>query len=54
MTKNLTEQESIHCLNSLLVGCELLELLDKIKEKGIDSLSADQLKQLEIYSKQII
>ena len=32
MKKNLTEQESIHCLNSLLVGCELLELLDKIKE----------------------
>jgi hypothetical protein len=32
----------------------LNDLLDKIKEKGIDSLSADQLKQLEIYSKQII
>lgn len=32
----------------------LNDLLDKIKEKGIDSLSADQLKQLENYSKQII
>lgn len=29
-------------------------LLDKIKEKGIDSLSANQLAQLEIYSNQII
>jgi len=32
----------------------LNDLLDKIKEKGIDSLSENQLKQLEIYSKQII
>ena len=32
----------------------LNDLLDKIKEKGIDSLSEIQLKQLEIYSKQII
>ena len=32
----------------------LNDLLDKIKEKGIDSLSANQLKQLENYSKQII
>jgi hypothetical protein len=30
--KNITEQESIHCLNALLVGCEFLELLDKVKE----------------------
>lgn len=32
----------------------LNDLLDKIKEKGIDSLSENQLKQLENYSKQII
>ena len=32
----------------------LNELLDKIKEKGIDSLSQNQLQLLETYSKQII
>lgn len=32
----------------------LNDLLDKIKEKGIDSLSANQLELLENYSKQII
>ena len=29
--KQITEEDSINVLNSLLVGCELLELIDKVK-----------------------